>query len=632
MKLTWLYTILILFLGCKKNEDKVYVNKHGGTYAGLVVDSLISISVEDTSGYENVIDKNISEALNVAETNGLKRKIFSINILIAKRYSGKAKYSTAIKYANKALLIANELNDDLLKAEALQEMAVYFRKINENSRALKLHTQALDYAENVKDTFLIHCSYNGIGNIYFEYKDYEKAIDYFHKSLNFLGKNPPNILGDAINSNLLGESWLYMGNTDSAMYYLVRSFEANVKLGSPMGKGICYNGFGLIYKKKKEYSKAIESFKKAITFFDFPGDAYYIAMAHYNLGETYLEMQKLRKAEFHLSKANELSSLIGNKRFVIDALIQLAKLNEQMGLYHKACENSMKALDYKDSITKEIQKQETEAMKVLYKAEKQEREIIILKQRNQLVELDYARQKYIMIIIIGLTIMLLSAGLFIYRQKRLKTRLKETGLQQRLLRAQMNPHFIFNSLGAIQNFMYKNETKKAAFYLGSFSSLMRSILNNSRAELITLEEEIRTLSDYLELQKMRLGFNYSINCSEDIDREFTLIPPMLLQPFVENAIKHGIKDMAEKGLIKVSFVLRNNKIVITIDDNGVGINYGSTPEKDHKSIALKIFKERISFLSNYLKKEIIYQIIDKSETKSGERGTMIIVELPLIMH
>jgi len=632
LKLTWLYTILILFLGCKKNEDKVYVNKHGGTYAGLVVDSLISISVEDTSGYENVIDKNISEALNVAETNGLKRKIFSINILIAKRYSGKAKYSTAIKYANKALLIANELNDDLLKAEALQEMAVYFRKINENSRALKLHTQALDYAENVKDTFLIHCSYNGIGNIYFEYKDYEKAIDYFHKSLNFLGKNPPNILGDAINSNLLGESWLYMGNTDSAMYYLVRSFEANVKLGSPMGKGICYNGFGLIYKKKKEYSKAIESFKKAITFFDFPGDAYYIAMAHYNLGETYLEMQKLRKAEFHLSKANELSSLIGNKRFVIDALIQLAKLNEQMGLYHKACENSMKALDYKDSITKEIQKQETEAMKVLYKAEKQEREIIILKQRNQLVELDYARQKYIMIIIIGLTIMLLSAGLFIYRQKRLKTRLKETGLQQRLLRAQMNPHFIFNSLGAIQNFMYKNETKKAAFYLGSFSSLMRSILNNSRAELITLEEEIRTLSDYLELQKMRLGFNYSINCSEDIDREFTLIPPMLLQPFVENAIKHGIKDMAEKGLIKVSFVLRNNKIVITIDDNGVGINYGSTPEKDHKSIALKIFKERISFLSNYLKKEIIYQIIDKSETKSGERGTMIIVELPLIMH
>ncbi len=600
----------------------------------MEIDSLIVLSEDQysISNYRQTHDEYIGEAIRLSEKSRVFDKQFQINIIISKRYFRNAKYSDAIRYANNALNIANKLNDDLRKAEAIQEIAVNFRKINDNSRALKLHTQALELAESVNDTFLIHCSYNGIGNVYFEYKDYPRAIEYFHKSLDYLGGMRSNFLGEAINSNLLGESWLYMGNADSAMYYMIRSYDANMKIGSNLGKGICYNGFGLIYKKKKEYKKAITAFNKAIDFFESPSDIYYIAMGHFNLGETYLDMNQLKKAEFHLNMANELSDQIGNKSFAVEALMQLAFLYNKLGISNKAFTISKKALAYKDSITNDMQHQEVEAMNVLYKSEKQSREIVILKQRNELTAHDYVRQKYISAIIISLAVILALIGIFIHRQNELKNRLNEIGLKQRLLRSQMNPHFIFNSLGAIQNFMYQSENKKASFYLGNFSSLMRAILVHSREELISLGEEIKTLNNYLELQKMRLGFNYEVTCDDSIDDEFTLIPPMLIQPFVENAIKHGVAEMNDKGKITVAFSKSGSNLKIVVDDNGVGINSaGNSGSENHRSLALEIFKERLLLLSNNNKKQVVYKIIDKSETNSNQSGTIVIVELPLIL-
>ncbi len=623
----------MLLAACVPVNNELSVKQPNAQY-DMEIDSLIVLSEDQysISNYRQTHDEYIGEAIRLSEKSRVFDKQFQINIIISKRYFRNAKYSDAIRYANNALNIANKLNDDLRKAEAIQEIAVNFRKINDNSRALKLHTQALELAESVNDTFLIHCSYNGIGNVYFEYKDYPRAIEYFHKSLDYLGGMRSNFLGEAINSNLLGESWLYMGNADSAMYYMIRSYDANMKIGSNLGKGICYNGFGLIYKKKKEYKKAITAFNKAIDFFESPSDIYYIAMGHFNLGETYLDMNQLKKAEFHLNMANELSDQIGNKSFAVEALMQLAFLYNKLGISNKAFTISKKALAYKDSITNDMQHQEVEAMNVLYKSEKQSREIVILKQRNELTAHDYVRQKYISAIIISLAVILALIGIFIHRQNELKNRLNEIGLKQRLLRSQMNPHFIFNSLGAIQNFMYQSENKKASFYLGNFSSLMRAILVHSREELISLEEEIKTLNNYLELQKMRLGFNYEVTCDDSIDDEFTLIPPMLIQPFVENAIKHGVAEMNDKGKITVAFSKSGSNLKIVVDDNGVGINSaGNSGSENHRSLALEIFKERLLLLSNNNKKQVVYKIIDKSETNSNQSGTIVIVELPLIL-
>jgi LytS/YehU family sensor histidine kinase len=278
-----------------------------------------------------------------------------------------------------------------------------------------------------------------------------------------------------------------------------------------------------------------------------------------------------------------------------------------------------------------VKKRVTE-LETIYRTEKNRTEIKNLNQQNRLQRQKLSFQKLLLWAVGVIAIFVIAVVVLALMQLKLKSRNKEVMLQQKLLRSQMNPHFIFNSLGAIQNFMYQSENKKASFYLGSFSSLMRAILVNSREELISLEEEIKTLKNYLELQKMRLGFNYEVTCNDSIDDEFTLIPPMLIQPFVENAIKHGVAEMNNKGKITVAFEKNGNNLKIVIDDNGVGINSGKkSSDKDHKSLALEIFKERISLLSYSKQKQVVYKISDKNETNPKESGTIVIVELTLIL-
>ena len=134
-------------------------------------------------------------------------------------------------------------------------------------------------------------------------------------------------------------------------------------------------------------------------------------------------------------------------------------------------------------------------------------------------------------------------GFYFYRQRRVIAQQREKLLEQKLLQMQLNPHFIFNSLQAIQDYIYSNNEKEASQYLSKFARLMRLTLENSRHENIVLKKEIEGLNNYLALQKLRMGskLQYTIAVADDIDTGFTEIPPMLIQPFVENAVEHGIK-------------------------------------------------------------------------------------------
>ena len=194
----------------------------------------------------------------------------------------------------------------------------------------------------------------------------------------------------------------------------------------------------------------------------------------------------------------------------------------------------------------------------------------------------------------------------------------------------MNPHFIFNSLGAIQSFMMKNDGRKAAFYLSSFSSLMRSILKNSREEWITLQEEKQMLENYLNLHQLRLGekLSFRVSVADDFEPESLILPPMLIQPFVENALVHGIEPLAENGQITISFSQENEQLKITVEDNGKGIENGERKE-NHTSYALRIFEERVANLKRTTGAEVDYHIGKRAVSDEQNPGTMVTVKLPL---
>ena len=184
-------------------------------------------------------------------------------------------------------------------------------------------------------------------------------------------------------------------------------------------------------------------------------------------------------------------------------------------------------------------------------------------------------------------------------------------LEQKALQLQMNPHFIFNVLNGIKALGTNNKTTEFNHTIQAFSNLLRSILNNSRAEEISLAEEISTLKNYLELSKNMspVSFSYHIKEATDgLDTAEILIPPMLVQPFVENCIEHGFKGLTHAGNIAIAFRVNGQTLSCSVIDNGVGLKKSSMIHKHHDSVALAVTKERINSFSQeafFVCKEII---------------------------
>ncbi len=171
-------------------------------------------------------------------------------------------------------------------------------------------------------------------------------------------------------------------------------------------------------------------------------------------------------------------------------------------------------------------------------------------------------------------------------------------LEKSALQAQMNPHFIFNCLNSIQSFIMDNDKENAMDYLGRFAQLIRSNLNASVESYISLFEEIRILENYLKLEQLRLDgrFSFAITCDSGIDEQDVSIPPMLIQPFVENAVIHGMAGITENGLIKVNFSRIENRLLVSIEDNGNPKEQDARPAT-HKSLGVNITKQRLEHIN-----------------------------------
>ena len=200
---------------------------------------------------------------------------------------------------------------------------------------------------------------------------------------------------------------------------------------------------------------------------------------------------------------------------------------------------------------------------------------------------------------------------FYFRQKRAIAANRNNELKQQLLLTQMNPHFIFNSVDTIQNLIYEDKNDEAVAYLSKFSQLTLQILENSSLQYISLKEEINMTVNYLAIQQLLYNnFDYNIITEDGIDTETTFIPPMLTQPFIENAVKHGIAGKKSDGSIQIRFYKKRNKLYFEVTDNGKGLS-GKTRE-GHRSMATKITSERLNATQETIE---IANIIDNGIVK-----------------
>lgn len=208
-------------------------------------------------------------------------------------------------------------------------------------------------------------------------------------------------------------------------------------------------------------------------------------------------------------------------------------------------------------------------------------------------------------------------------------------IQMQALSAQMNPHFIFNCMNAIQHSIVTNNTEKASVMLHDFASLIRMVLENSSQPDIRLEDEIKLLETYLKLEQIRTNhsFDYIIQIDESISTDFIRIPTMMLQPFLENAIWHGFKFINYKGIIRVDFSIQENSIYCTVTDNGIGRNKARINNNGDvkKSLAIQIIQNRINLLNHSLTdNKASLEIIDLFDEHQEAQGTKVIIRLPIL--
>ena len=232
-------------------------------------------------------------------------------------------------------------------------------------------------------------------------------------------------------------------------------------------------------------------------------------------------------------------------------------------------------------------------------------------------------------------LVILGLAFIVYRQvskrklKRAELSRKMRELELTVIRTQMNPHFMYNCLNSIQNLVQKSQNEEAFTYLSKFASLVRQVLNNSKKEEIPLSKELGSVKEYIELEQLRFDFDYKIELSEGIDANGIFVPPMLLQPFVENALLHGLLLKKSNRLLAIRILKDHAKIVLVVEDNGVGREAAGKSDQTGNGQGILLCRNRLSLLSE--KTGIHYELTiddltDQNLQPSGTRVSVAFVE------
>ena len=566
-------------------------------------------------------------------------KIYAINALgiIARN---KSEYKESIRYHLKALRLSELHRIPELTVSSLNMLGVSYRRMDEVRLALDFHKQALSISEKikVKSEGILRStavSLNSIGNIYLTLKQYDLAESQFKKSLE-IEEKLQNKLGLAINYQNLGIINEARNQLDEAYKNYNLSLKYNIEIGSDIGKVICHNSIGQILIKQNKAKQGLAMILPTIVEAEKIGDKYYIAMAKVNSGWAQSILKDFANAEKNLLDGLNYSMANNFKSSTSEAYAHLSYLYEQMGDFPKALENLKKKQAYSEKVLNEENLRYTAELIVKYDNEKKENHINLLQKENEIVKYKLAEnQKYM--IFAGILLALFATIMFIwYRQHQLKSDKKMLMLEQQMMRSQMNPHFLFNSLNSIKLYIINNEKENAVYYLNKFSKLIRTILSNSREKEISLKEELETMDLYVNIESIRFSekIHYDVIIDKNIDVERIKIPSLILQPFIENAIWHGLSNKEGDKHLKINISSKvPGSIQFEIVDNGIGREKAQEIKEKkvskQKSIGLKLTRERLDNFAKNLGKGIIMEFEDMFDNLGQPLGTKAIIVIPV---
>ena len=556
----------------------------------------------------------------------------------------KGAFDTSLNLHKMALDIYTKENNIRLMVRALNRMGGSYTFLSNYPEALNVLQRSSQLAEKINDKVGQAAANGNIGLIYANLGDDKKAMEYNTICLN-LYQSLGDSLSVAIMYTNLASMCLANKTYEKAMEYSFKALKINDSLKLKTSVGRSYLLLGIIYEKLGKYSLALDYLNKSLVLFEQVGAKNGWSSTLANIAKVYdlAPDSVLIKAGL---KPSERFSLMLQYQY---SALQLAKESNDLddvskqwktlsGFYEKNKKFDSAFYAYReysiihDSIVGDKKRQDITRQEMRFEAGKKEAVL------NAEHSATLNRQQLIRNAIIGGSSTLLITGLVIFsfykrkrdaveKQKEAELRSQVTETEMKALRSQMNPHFIFNSLNSISDYIAKHNTRVADEYLSKFANLMRLILENSEKREVPLANDLVALELYMQLESLRMNnkFSYEIKVDDAIDKENTLVPPLILQPFVENSIWHGIAKKEGQGRIIVSIKQEGDMINCVVEDDGIGRKEAALVinDKNKKSLGMKITKERIDILNKIKNSNAAIYLTDL------KLGTRVEVKLPL---
>ena len=525
-----------------------------------------------------------------------------------------------IKTAKKKTDAIHERSLLTTESNLLMNVGVSYYHLNKLDKAIEAWYMCRDIKEELGDKKGTANVLNNIANIQIDLGEMEKAEDNFNTVL-AIQQEIEDSSGIARTYNTIGYIHRVGGNDSLALSYYEKSLEIRTLIHYELGMAACYNNIGFIYKKNENYQRAIVEYKKAQKIYVENQDQLGQMAVLNNLANCYFELGQYGQANQFGIKGYEMA--IETKKeseilYLSEVLYKINKATGNKGQALKYYEEFIALRDtidskknYKALINQEVEFEFKEKEKINELNREKEAALSELKHENDLALSDERSFRLTLISIsvsVGLLVViillfLIKRQLKLSKAQQIVIEKQQLELEMVALRSQMNPHFLFNSLNSIKHYIIKNETELAAKYLTKFSRLVRLILENSNKDLISLTEELEALSIYLELEQLRFKDKFEFEINMDVNADFIQVPPLVIQPFVENAIWHGIMHLDGIGKVKIDLSEDDQAVKIKIWDNGVGRKRSGELKKDathKKSMGMDITHKRLSALNDLL--------------------------------
>ncbi|MEO9816613.1 MAG: tetratricopeptide repeat protein [Flavobacteriaceae bacterium] len=557
------------------------------------------------------------------------------------KYRNISQFKKAADLHQQALEISKRINNTELTVLSLNMLGVVYTRTDAIKTALDYNQQALKLAEEVENPShhikrSINVSLNCIGNLYRTLQQYDLAITQFKRALKF-EEELDNSLGLAINHQNIGDCLEQKGDLDGALENYRKSLVYNEAINSDFGRVLCKNSLAQVYLKQEMPYAALVLLEPLHEQSKSIGDFFVTSSVYINTGWAYTELGNFEKASTFLRDGLKMAQTGNMPSNILYGYQKLSDYEKERGNFEKAYEYYKKADEYENEITSETNVRYMNDIIVRYEADKKNNQISVLAKENEIVRLRL-RKNQTTLLVSALIVGLISSILYIlYRQYQSNNEKRVLSLEQNMLRSQMNPHFLFNSLNSIKLYIINNEQKNAVHYLNKFSKLIRKILEASSLKEISLAEELETVELYMNIENIRFSneIDFKIDVAEDINVENIKVPSLALQPFLENSLWHGLSPKEGEKIIHLKVKKKKESFIsIEIIDNGVGRGAAETNKENRvlkrKSVGIRITKERLANFSKDYQNNFVVDIVDLFDDTGNPKGTKVILDIPTI--